>query len=313
MIDRRNLHSFTLIELLIVVAVIAILLSILLPSFRRAKELTRRTVCMSNLRQLNFGYISYTEDNRGMPMARYTYVAKDNSYCSCNPNPCWTWLSTYYGTVYHKDAPYSFKAYYRARSFAESRGRDLWWCPSNPIMRIKEGPDPGQRAYSDGQYFSTYLINEALQLLCSEESLYNLPSLAGPPSKAGKDSRYFEGNIANINNEAGKLGMNRLSRIQNPSNTASMADSYLVQRSDLRYSGPGGNNITSYVYNRYGTAFEGPFAPNTIGLPQVGSHHLGKSNIHFLDGRGEAMSPIEMEKFYPYSKTGMLGPFAFNY
>ena len=46
-------HGFTLLELLVVMAVVAILASLLLPALSRAKETGRRTVCLSNLSQVS--------------------------------------------------------------------------------------------------------------------------------------------------------------------------------------------------------------------------------------------------------------------
>lgn len=54
--------AFTLIELLIVVAIIAILAAILFPVFARARENARRSSCQSNLKQLGLAILQYTQD-----------------------------------------------------------------------------------------------------------------------------------------------------------------------------------------------------------------------------------------------------------
>jgi type II secretory pathway pseudopilin PulG len=59
------MKKFTLLELLIVIGIIAILISLLLPSLDKTKELTRRAVCLSNLQQLYRGQMMYAKDYDG--------------------------------------------------------------------------------------------------------------------------------------------------------------------------------------------------------------------------------------------------------
>jgi prepilin-type N-terminal cleavage/methylation domain-containing protein/prepilin-type processing-associated H-X9-DG protein len=57
--------AFTLIELLVVVAIIALLISILLPALGRARSVSRSTVCLSNLRSLGMAVQMYIDNNNG--------------------------------------------------------------------------------------------------------------------------------------------------------------------------------------------------------------------------------------------------------
>ena len=61
----RETPGFTLIELLVVIAIISLLVSILIPSLKRAKELTRRVICGSNLHQMGVALMTYAADHRG--------------------------------------------------------------------------------------------------------------------------------------------------------------------------------------------------------------------------------------------------------
>lgn len=61
----RKARAFSLVELLVVIGIITILISLLLPALRRAREQARWTQCMSNERQIALAVLSYANDNQG--------------------------------------------------------------------------------------------------------------------------------------------------------------------------------------------------------------------------------------------------------
>ncbi|MCM8527004.1 MAG: type II secretion system GspH family protein [Lentisphaeraceae bacterium] len=63
---KENCRYFTLIELLVVVAIIGILASILMPSLSKAREKAKQVVCLSNMKQISYSHILYTEANEGV-------------------------------------------------------------------------------------------------------------------------------------------------------------------------------------------------------------------------------------------------------
>src|ERR1035438_7509423 len=59
---RTNRPAFTLIELLTVIAIIAILAAILFPVFAKAREKANQTSCLSNNKQIALGFQMYAQD-----------------------------------------------------------------------------------------------------------------------------------------------------------------------------------------------------------------------------------------------------------
>jgi prepilin-type N-terminal cleavage/methylation domain-containing protein/prepilin-type processing-associated H-X9-DG protein len=120
-VDRRG---FTLIEVLVVVAIIGLLVSILIPSLSKAREQSRRVVCGSNLHQHLFVILTYSHDYRG------AFPRNPSQHLTPSGNSSWwidTVVATYDGASGGRD-PFDLR-----RLFKRYTGglTDMFSCPSN--------------------------------------------------------------------------------------------------------------------------------------------------------------------------------------
>ena len=115
----RSRRAFTLIELLVVIAIIGILASMLMPVFAQARESARKTVCISNIRQLGQALMMYTGDYDEM------YPAQDHLYI----DPCCPfWLDVAYGVPDWFTSPYANWAQ-AVYNYVKEKG--IYQCKSN--------------------------------------------------------------------------------------------------------------------------------------------------------------------------------------
>lgn len=80
MSSRNSKCGFTLVELLVVIAIIGVLVALLLPAIQAARESSRRTQCMNNLKQLSLGLLNFESANKKFPAGqRFSGPPSDSS------------------------------------------------------------------------------------------------------------------------------------------------------------------------------------------------------------------------------------------
>lgn len=81
--NAARTRAFTLIELLIVIAILALLAAILMPVFGRVRENGRRSACQSNLKQIGLAITQYIQDyDERFPLALYGNLDNGTGWAS---------------------------------------------------------------------------------------------------------------------------------------------------------------------------------------------------------------------------------------
>ena len=131
-LHRRN-GFFTLIELLVVIAIIAILAAMLLPALNKARELAKRSSCMSNLKQVSATMLMYTNDFDYFPQPYVTGAEAERR----KPAGAFPWWGEYIWNHFLYNTGY----------ITEKGLKKIVNCPSSGQFK-KSNQDTNVRAYS---------------------------------------------------------------------------------------------------------------------------------------------------------------------
>jgi len=140
--SRNIIHGFTLIELLVVVAIIAVLISIMLPALSRARERSKTISCANNLKQIGVAVQLYlSAHNDIMPLCS-EYI---NDHYVNWPAKAYDGVGAYSG---QGDARYT-------KNGAGGAYYGIFLCPSVPSPQPQDYIYYGMNAYAAHQRVQT--------------------------------------------------------------------------------------------------------------------------------------------------------------
>lgn len=156
-----DMRRFSLIELLVVISIIAILMTMLLPALRSARERSKSIVCMGSLKQFGAAHAMYIGDNDGFLATGIKNCTQGTIYDN--------WPSKLYLYI-EKDKNIRYP----------DRKNSVWFCPSDE--RTSFQTDPSWGICSDGAMADTGTVTGV-------PTAHKLSSCKAPSGKA-----YLAGN-----------------------------------------------------------------------------------------------------------------------
>ncbi|MBN2448040.1 MAG: DUF1559 domain-containing protein [Phycisphaerae bacterium] len=256
-------RGFTLIELLVVVAIIALLVSILVPSLSSAREQARRTLCISNLRQLSHGWHMYADDNNDTSLpGRYAKASgvmtnPDNWYRVGNGlkyRPRWVATMGMYVGIYAFDHP-------RTDDDRQDYDSKVYACPAAPKW-IDE------RNYAYG-YNHQFLGNARK----TNGRFHNFPVNRSR-------IRSFAGTVLGADCMGTAAGVPRVDRLS-------------YNNSGTDYAELGNHGWTLDPPRLTETSDRGTGDADSP-RAAIDPRHVGKANTVFCDGHAEALTPLKL-------------------
>lgn len=182
---RRN--GFTLLELLVVIAVMGMLFAMILPSLSKARERAKDTQCLSRLRELYVSHTIYIHDNRVLPAMnndeddgswQYNYLIFDGRDLDKNFGPLYKDGLTVAG-IQQFYCPRQTDPFHSQATAANPE-------PGIPLRDTRAGY--GRRYHMTGKSFSQFRGNPAILT-----DIFHLPDVIASGHKAGVNVAYLDG------------------------------------------------------------------------------------------------------------------------
>lgn len=187
-------RGFTLVELLVVVAIIGVVISILLPSIASARAQSKFVVCRANLRTIGQLIQAYAQENNGRIPRGPTCLPQDYQFTLRNPEVATSqiWTPEYQPIEDCTAMVLPLGGEYMGLGLLTKKpgkvGNEFLFCPDDGALNLtEEGPRIGQPGMSA---FSSYLYR---QMDAMPEQILNEGKLDDLQSRVYASSSYTPG------------------------------------------------------------------------------------------------------------------------
>ncbi len=275
---RRN--AFTLVELLVVIAIIAMLVSLLLPAVQSAREAARRTMCISNIRQIAIACLNYHDTQGEYPRSSYN-----------NPDHNWApFLFPYIEEqtvrdIYDFDVPWN----HRRNRNAISKIVGVFSCPSSPVGADRIDTVQGMPAavvdYGPVTHYSENLVRLGLVAATDSRGIIRRESV--------NIKRVTDGTSKTLMfAEDGGRPQFWTSKGVGPDNNRPGGGNLAVTNGRVRGAAwaDRSNSIPLHGFTQNGLRAPGPCPINCTNNNEAYSFHDGGVNINFGDGHVQFLS-----------------------
>jgi prepilin-type processing-associated H-X9-DG protein/prepilin-type N-terminal cleavage/methylation domain-containing protein len=279
----RSRSAFTLIEVLVVIAIIGVLVALVMPAVAAARAAAQNAQCQNNLRQLGLAIIQYQTQTGAYPQYRAEYPPITNAYGVYRPRWQWIMAGQLGGWAQNPDV---ITAAGTADTTYTSVPLDnkTFVCPSLDSSYTSPGnPIPDAASIRNGSYgYNFGYLGNNRTLVDGDNTT---PTLRYPVSSVKEPSRTIA------------FGDSRGGGVPHGGHSMTLDPPHMVVRGDkLAVNSPYWQQAPFNIASGVGFAGVNPYGPDegtpdiTIPFSPAQARHSGRANVVFLDGHVEGLT-----------------------